>query len=167
MLNAASRANIFIGGVGADGDLQDRLQSGLAGEDISEHIREAYAFVANNFQPETQAAVDDRTKPMDEIVILGFSRGAYTARAIADLISTIGLLTKIGMEQFWGIFTDWTSQDMGPALASEWFIKKFPDTSAKFLKEKGRVIAFVDKEYRQQLMDVSEDGLKQGLADSK
>lgn len=39
--------------------------------------------------------------PMDEIVIMGFSRGSYTARCIASLISDVGLLTRVGMEVSW------------------------------------------------------------------
>ncbi len=41
-------------GVGTNGDEEDAVVSGITGYDISEHIREAYAFVANNFQPATQ-----------------------------------------------------------------------------------------------------------------
>ncbi len=76
-------------------DPRHRILGGLEGAGITENIREAYAFVANNFWPLTQGEVNDPSVPMDEIVILGFSRGAYTARAIADLISTIGLLTYV------------------------------------------------------------------------
>ncbi len=78
--------------------MEDKLVSGLTGYDISEHIREAYAFVANNFDPANQSDLQNATVPIDEIVVLGFSRGSYTARCIADLISAIGLLTKVGME---------------------------------------------------------------------
>lgn len=74
---------------------------GLTGFEVDEHIREAYSFLANNFNPETQADVDDQRVKMDEIVLLGFSRGAFTARAIASLISDVGLLTRKGMEHFW------------------------------------------------------------------
>lgn len=87
------------------------MLGGLTGNDISEKIREAYAFVANNYDPftpeEVEAALKDETKAMDEIVILGFSRGAYTARAISSIITDMGLLTRKGMELFWNIFTDW------------------------------------------------------------
>ena len=71
---------------------------------------------------------------------MGFSRGAFTARAIASLISDIGLLTKIGMESFWGIFGDWMKQDTN---GSEWFEKAY-----------GEKITFTDPRYRKKLIDV-------------
>lgn len=128
-------------GIGADGDLQDSIQSGITGQDISEHIREAYAFVANNFDPISQKDLMDPKVPMDQIVVLGFSRGAYTARCIASLISDVGLLTKIGMESFWGIFKDWMMQNV-PGRQSEWFESVY-----------GKKIAFSDPAYRKQLID--------------
>jgi uncharacterized protein (DUF2235 family) len=130
-------------GVGTDNDEEDKLVSGLDGDDISEHIREAYAFIANNFDPQTQEDLDDTSKPIDEIVILGFSRGAYTARCIATLITDIGLLTKKGMESFWGIFGDWMKQDM-PGSESQWF-------KSAYKKD----VPFTDPEYRQTLINVS------------
>lgn len=80
---------------------------------------------------------------MDEIVLLGFSRGAYTARAIATLITDVGLLTKKGMESFWGIFGDWMKQDM-KGSESEWFKSTY-----------GKYVSFTDPEYRETLMKVS------------
>lgn len=44
--------------------------------------------------------------PGDEIFLLGFSRGAFTARSIAGLICEIGLLTREGMAMFYPIFKD-------------------------------------------------------------
>lgn len=127
-----------------DSGLQNKVIGGITGNNISEHIREAYAFLANNFNPGTQTELNDVNKPIDEIILLGFSRGAFTARAISSLISDIGLLTKKGMESFWGIFSDWMSQDL-VGEESKWFQSTY--------KEK---IPFSDKRYRQKLIDVSE-----------
>lgn len=57
-------------------------------------MREAYSFICANY-------VDG-----DEIVLLGFSRGAFTARSIAGMIGDLGLLTREGMEFFYPIFKD-------------------------------------------------------------
>lgn len=62
--------------------------------DCEQHMRESYSFICANY-------VDG-----DEIVLLGFSRGAFTARSIAGMISSIGLLTREGMEFFFPIFKD-------------------------------------------------------------
>lgn len=61
---------------------------------VEQHIRESYSFICANY-------VDG-----DEIVLIGFSRGAFTARSIAGMMSSIGLLTREGMEYFFPIFKD-------------------------------------------------------------
>lgn len=102
-------------------------------------------MLANNFNPETHLELTAGTGPVDEIVLLGFSRGAFTARAITSLISDVGLLTKIGMEYFWGIFEDWKNQDV-PGHKSEWFKSQFPGI--------GKDVVYTDKLYRDTLIDV-------------
>lgn len=130
----------------------------MTGFGISELIREAYAFVANNYDPSTAEELDialkDESKVMDEIVLLGFSRGAYTARAISSLMTDMGLLTKLGMEQFWGIFEDWKNQNVA-GHESGWFKLNFPKVASDFKARKGRDIIFTDSEYRDTLKAVS------------
>jgi uncharacterized protein (DUF2235 family) len=56
---------------------------GLAfGYGLSENISDAYLFLMREFQPD------------DRIYIFGFSRGAYTARALAGMLHMFGLLTE-------------------------------------------------------------------------
>lgn len=42
--------------------------------------------------------------------MIGFSRGAFTARSIATLIRSIGLLNRQGLVYFYQIFQDWHNQ---------------------------------------------------------
>ncbi|KAH8164145.1 hypothetical protein CIB48_g4094 [Xylaria polymorpha] len=84
----------YQSGVGSGSGFLDRLFGGAFGTGISENIREAYAFICANY-------VDG-----DEIVLLGFSRGAFTARSIGGMVSDLGLLTREGMEYFYPIFKD-------------------------------------------------------------
>ncbi|KAI0816687.1 hypothetical protein GGR55DRAFT_674880 [Xylaria sp. FL0064] len=87
---------------GSRSGIVDRLFGGAFGTGISENIREAYAFICANY-------VDG-----DEIVLLGFSRGAFTARSIGGMISDLGLLTREGHEYFYAIFKDmqnWTNEN--------------------------------------------------------
>ncbi|TVY83472.1 Uncharacterized protein LSUE1_G002421 [Lachnellula suecica] len=128
-------------GIGANGDVEDKELGGLTGAGLSEHVREAYGFLANNFNPESQTDINNASTPMDEIVLLGFSRGAFTARAIASLISDIGLLTRIGMESFWGIFGDWMKQNI-KGRESEWYESQY-----------NIKIPFTDPSYRQSLIE--------------
>jgi hypothetical protein len=44
--------------------------------------------------------------PGDEIILIGFSRGAFTVRSVAGMIRDIGLLTREGMADFYPIFKD-------------------------------------------------------------
>ncbi|KAK2629243.1 hypothetical protein QTJ16_000063 [Diplocarpon rosae] len=148
--NGVTQIAFYQRGLGTD-NFEDKLVGGLTGNDIAEHIREAYAFLANNFNPETQQDLDDVSKPLDQIVLLGFSRGAYTARAIASLVSDVGLLTKLGMENFWTIFGDWMKQDVD-GEQSQWFLATYPDVARKFQQATGRRIALTDKEYRNTLI---------------
>ncbi|HEX7097818.1 MAG TPA: DUF2235 domain-containing protein [Acidimicrobiia bacterium] len=76
-------------GVGTMGARNATSQVGLAltrigglafGHGIKDNIAEAYQFLMNTYQPG------------DQIFIFGFSRGAYTARALAGLLRTVGLL---------------------------------------------------------------------------
>ena len=76
-------------------DPKDITGTGLG---LSEHIREAYSFIANNYNEG------------DSIILLGFSRGAYTARSISGLIGSIGLLTKLGLGSFYEIFKDFENR---------------------------------------------------------
>jgi uncharacterized protein (DUF2235 family) len=61
---------------------------------MPKNIREAYSFIAANYTPG------------DEIILVGFSRGAFTARSVAGMIKDIGLLTREGMNYFYAIFKD-------------------------------------------------------------
>jgi len=54
---------------------------------LSEHIIEGYRFLMQNYHEG------------DKIYIFGFSRGAYTARALAGMLHKVGLLSKDNVEQ--------------------------------------------------------------------
>ena len=56
---------------------------GLAfGYGISDNVADAYQFLMRNFQTD------------DSVYIFGFSRGAYTARALCGMLRIVGLLTQ-------------------------------------------------------------------------
>ncbi|OCK78727.1 hypothetical protein K432DRAFT_356252 [Lepidopterella palustris CBS 459.81] len=89
----------YQAGIGSQ-DLEDKIIGGATGYGLAEHIREAYQFIAANFNVLAQ----------DEIFLIGFSRGAFTARSIAAFINDVGLLTMTGMLHFYPIFADWENQ---------------------------------------------------------
>jgi uncharacterized protein (DUF2235 family) len=66
-------------GVGNDPDLLKHLLGGAIGIGLKQIVQDAYHTVATNYERG------------DEIYILGFSRGAYAARALAGLIGASGI----------------------------------------------------------------------------
>jgi len=60
----------------------DRFVGGAFGKGVEQNVLDAYRFIAHNYQPG------------DEIYCFGFSRGAYTARALGGMLHAIGLLPK-------------------------------------------------------------------------
>src|SRR5438309_3453552 len=83
----------YHSGVGTGGDTFAHVIGGAIGLGLSRNVRDAYAFLANNYCEG------------DEIFLFGFSRGAYTARSIGGLIGWAGLLHKRDMDDFallWG-----------------------------------------------------------------
>jgi uncharacterized protein (DUF2235 family) len=77
-----------VGTMGARGALTwfgkwwTRLVGLAFGYGTSDNIADAYQFLMGNFEPG------------DRIFVFGFSRGAYTARALCGLLHVVGLLTK-------------------------------------------------------------------------
>lgn len=60
----------------------DRLGGGMFGWGLLQNVVEAYKNLVFNYEPG------------DEIYIFGFSRGAYTARSLAGLIRSVGILDR-------------------------------------------------------------------------
>jgi uncharacterized protein (DUF2235 family) len=68
-------------GVGT-GNTIDRLSGGAIGKGLEENIHDAYRFLLANYEHG------------DELFILGFSRGAFTARSIVGMIRKCGILAR-------------------------------------------------------------------------
>ena len=75
----------YISGVGAGSYAADRLLGGAFGFGLFHNVIACYRFLAQNYEPG------------DEIFIIGFSRGAYTARSVAGMVGRVGLLTKVAL----------------------------------------------------------------------
>lgn len=72
----------YINGVGNSSFKINRALGGAFGFGLIERIARGYTFISRNYEVG------------DQIYIIGFSRGAYTARALAGLICAKGLLKK-------------------------------------------------------------------------
>lgn len=70
----------YLHGVGDSSNLAVKVMGGVFGAGIIARIVRGFTYISRNYTPG------------DAIYILGFSRGAYTARALGGMISRIGLL---------------------------------------------------------------------------
>jgi uncharacterized protein (DUF2235 family) len=69
----------YVAGVGTG--RFDRLRGGIFGLGLDDNIREGYRFLAENWRSEE-----------DRIFLIGYSRGAFTARSLAGMITKCGLV---------------------------------------------------------------------------
>lgn len=74
---------------------------------LSENIREAYAFLASNYSEH------DDLVPPDSIFLIGFSRGAFTARSLGGFVCAFGILKRPVMPHFYNVFEDWENAGNG------------------------------------------------------
>lgn len=75
----------YVSGVGAGSYAADKFLGGAFGFGLFHNVIACYRFLAQNYEPG------------DEIFVLGFSRGAYTARSVAGMVGRVGLLTKLSL----------------------------------------------------------------------
>jgi uncharacterized protein (DUF2235 family) len=75
----------YISGVGGAGYEADRILGGAFGFGLFGNVRAGYRFLAQNYDPG------------DEIFVVGFSRGAYTARSTVGMVNRVGLITKLAL----------------------------------------------------------------------
>jgi len=78
----------YDSGVGTSASRLAQLIDGATGRGISAKIRNAYSFLSHNYN------FDNFDRPEDEIVLVGFSRGAFTAQCLASFLSDAGLLRR-------------------------------------------------------------------------
>jgi uncharacterized protein (DUF2235 family) len=85
-------------GVGI-GNVLDKFIGGAVGEGLSANLQSAYSFLVDNF-------LDG-----DLIFLFGFSRGAYTVRSLAGLVSLVGLMEKADMDLFDRVYEIYRSRE--------------------------------------------------------
>ncbi len=79
------------------GSYHDSVSAGTIGKGIHKNIKDAYRYIVQNFNPD------------DNLYFFGFSRGAYTVRALTGLINNCGLLKNEHanrIEEAWTIYKD-------------------------------------------------------------
>jgi len=64
------------------GSYHNNLSAGVTGRGIHKNILDGYRYIVQNYSPD------------DNIYLFGFSRGAYTVRALSGLINNCGILKR-------------------------------------------------------------------------
>ncbi|MGS0741018.1 DUF2235 domain-containing protein [Glaciimonas sp. GG7] len=80
-LAAPTQIAKYVHGVGDGAEFADKVVDGMFGIGVVARIANGYNYISEHY------------KVGDRIVLVGFSRGAYTVRALAGLIASEGLLT--------------------------------------------------------------------------
>ncbi|EUC36012.1 hypothetical protein COCCADRAFT_2893 [Bipolaris zeicola 26-R-13] len=107
----------------------ERNRQGGTGAGLAENVIEAYNFIVQNYEPG------------DEIFCFGFSRGAYTARAVAGLVSDIGVIAPISMQFFATLYSLYQTNDEGvdfrETQAWRWFTEGKLSKKGEEMKKQG------------------------------
>lgn len=114
-------------GVGVEGTKLKRMFDGMTGRGLDRNILDAYKFICWNYSQG------------DELYLFGFSRGAYTARSLAGLIRTSGLVKNndlVLIKKAYEIYRDRSDPLTHPDgdIASEFRLKySQPEFRIKFI----------------------------------
>jgi uncharacterized protein (DUF2235 family) len=84
-----------------------KLTGGIFGEGLEDQIVDTYLRLAFNFEAG------------DEIFIFGFSRGAFAARSLAGMISSVGIVSRRYAEQAWEAFRLYRARPSAEASDAE------------------------------------------------
>jgi len=92
--NGVAQITYYNSGVGSGGPI-DRFLGGAFGAGLKNNVKRGLAFLALNYDEG------------DEIYIFGFSRGGYTARALAGVVGTAGIPLDISeSERHWNLYQE-------------------------------------------------------------
>ncbi len=92
------------------GTTYSKTRAGVSGLGIMKNIQDGYRFIVQNYDPG------------DEIFLFGFSRGAYTARALAGMLNKCGILKRSRAQHIPKAFDFYKQSDIKPSddAASDW-----------------------------------------------
>ena len=84
------------------GSYHNKFSAGVSGSGIHKNILDGYRYLVHNYTPG------------DKIYLFGFSRGAYTVRALSGLINNCGIIKRIDgklIAQAWKIYKSPSAQN--------------------------------------------------------
>lgn len=101
----------YQSGLGAGDLLIQKAIYGAIGLGLDAEVLQLYDFLSNNYEPG------------DELFLFGFSRGAFTVRSTAGLVSDVGIFSPVNMEYFPNMWKAYRSNIGGePFRKSSWYL---------------------------------------------
>lgn len=67
----------------------------------------AYHFICLSYENSDEHPDEDSDEHSDEIIMIGYSRGAFTVRCLVNLIHEFGLLSRRGLANLLPVFDCW------------------------------------------------------------
>ncbi len=80
----------------------ERVVGGAFGFGLSDNVLDGYRFLVREFEPD------------DQLVLVGFSRGAYTARSLAGLVRNAGVLREADEDRVAEAYALYRDDEHGP-----------------------------------------------------
>lgn len=114
---------LYIWGIGAEESIDViQLTQQAVGIGFEDRLLKGYEFITKHYKSSISAAADGGD---DEIVLVGYSRGAYTARALADCICVMGLPNgDVGQcQKYWKEYLGLSDKDRLARAASQQSVK--------------------------------------------
>jgi uncharacterized protein (DUF2235 family) len=106
----------YNSGVGSGGYL-DQILGGVFGVGVKGNVKRGLTFLSFNYDSGEPENEGDPVRTPDEIYIFGFSRGAYTARALAGVLGAIKGIPKVS--KFGAAETLWAHYRQDPGKREE------------------------------------------------
>jgi uncharacterized protein (DUF2235 family) len=95
-----SQVMYYEPGIGTTGNWLRRLIDGITGNGLTDNILNAYLYLIQNYEIG------------DELYFFGFSRGAYTVRALSGLIRSCGILRRNAIDKINDAFKLYNSRTL-------------------------------------------------------
>ncbi|KAF4828454.1 hypothetical protein CGCTS75_v007497 [Colletotrichum tropicale] len=113
-MTAPTRSSCIIPGVGSSDSHVDKLTGGLLGTGLAQarpfRYNPKFPLLTTSFQNiREDNFICANYVDGDDIILIGFPRGAFTARSVANMIATVSLLTPSGLGHFYAVFEDYES----------------------------------------------------------
>lgn len=108
------------------GSYHDSFVAGVTGKGIDKNICDAYRYLVHNYHPEVN------------LFLFGFSRGAYTVRALCGLINNVGVLRRDHahlIPSAWNIYKSNAMKNHPKGINATTFAHQYshPKTTIKFV----------------------------------